>query len=154
MASVSVVPALIDALIAAATSAITTATVYDGVGNSDASGDYLMIGVDDPSGPSWARSATAERDFETVGTDFDVDQEGDIACVALSWNGSKDPKSARDAAYAIAEGLAGVCRNNPTLGLSRLLWCLYGKREDLLQINNENGVLARLEFQIHFRALI
>lgn len=160
MASVSVVPALIDALVAQATAAVgltgAEATVYDGVGNADIAGDYLMIGVDDPDGPDWARSASVTRDFETVGGGAynDIDEEGDIACVALSWNGSTDQKSVRDAVYAIAEALAGVCRTNPTLGIDRLLWALYGGRSDLLQVQNENGVLARLEFQIHFRALI
>lgn len=154
MASVSVVPALIDALVAQATSAVTGATVYDGIGVSEEEGDYLMIGVDDPEGPDWARSASVARDWETVGLQNDIDEEGDIACAALSWNGDGNAKAARDAVYAIAEALAGVCRTNPTLGIPRLLWVLYGGQSDLQQVQNQHGALARLEFQIHFRALI
>lgn len=154
MASPDVLPALIDALVLQATAAITTATVYDGVGVSDDPGDYLMIGVDDPDGPDWARSASGTRDWETVGLQNDITEIGDIACAALSWNGDGDQKAARDAVYAIGEALAGICRTTPTMGLDRLLWVLYGGNWDLLQVQNEYGALARLEFQLHFQALI
>lgn len=154
MAYPDVLPALIDALVTQATAAITAATVYDGLGVSDDPGDYLMIGVDDPDGPDWAKSASGTRDWETVGLQNDITEIGDISCAALSWNGDGDQKAARDAVYATAEALAAICRATPTMGLDRLLWVLYGGNWDLMQVQNEYGALARLEFQLHFQALI
>lgn len=156
MAYVSVVPALIDALIAQAGAAVTTAKVYDGVGVTDDAGDYLMIGVEDPDSDDWTSAATTQRRFESVGggANNDITEEGDIPCVALSWNGNGSQKQARDAVYAIAEALAGVCRTNPTLGVDRVMWTLYGSDGDLQYLQDDNGAAARLPFSIHFQALI
>lgn len=153
--AVSIVPALIDALVTQATAALPDVEVIDGVGVSEDSGDYLMIGVDDTDGPEWARSAATSREWEGTGLQAPVTESGDIACVALSYNGGTDQKLVRDAAYAIGEAVAAFCRADPTLGgLDSLLWVLYGANSDLLQIQNEDGVLARLEFQLHFEAYL
>jgi hypothetical protein len=152
--AVSVVPALIDALFTRATEALPDTVVYDGYGVSEDTGDYLMIGVDDPDGPDWARSANVSRDWAETGLEAGVNEEGDITCAALSWNGDAEQKAARDAVYAIAEGLAAICRPDPTLGLPTLLWVLYAGQSSLMQNQNEYGAVALLEFQLHFRAFI
>ena len=152
--AVSVVPALIDALIAAASTA-GVANVLDGVSLSGdaAAGDYLMIGVDDPdsegdaftgsSRQRWANSNGRQRD-----------EEGEITCAAYSWNGDGDQKAARDAAFVMVEALASACRATPDLGVANLLWTDFGSDTNLSQNQGDWGASALVVFTIAFRARI
>src|SRR5689334_3843760 len=96
----SAVPALIDALVSAADAALSNVAVYDGVGNSDDPGDFLMVGVDDPDRTDDVASASATQQWAGVGNASARDEEGDVTCAALSWNGNSNQKQARDGAYA------------------------------------------------------
>lgn len=157
--AVSVVPALIDALVAAANESadLVDVDVYDGFGVSGDIGDFLMIGVDDPDRTDNASSASSEQDWHDAGIDGERDEIGDVTCAALSWNGDGSDagqKTARDAVFAIAEALAAACRANPSLGVDSLLWTSYGTTTDLQQGQDANGAVALLIFRIHFQALI
>lgn len=155
--AVSALPALIDALVVATGPALPDWNVYDGIGlfgiSSDP-GDTLMIGVDDPMSPNPLQAASAQQDWAGTGQDADRDEEGDITCAAFAWNGDGDQKAARDAVYGAAETLAGICRNNPSLGLPTLLWTSLGTSADLTQNQDNSGASALLVFQIHYRARI
>jgi hypothetical protein len=150
----SVVPALIDALVAAATTALPDVLVFDGIGVTDDPGDFLMVGVEDPDIEGAAFSADTKQDWAAVGTGAPRDEQGDITCVALSWNGDGDPKAARDDAYAIAAALEDLLRDTPALGVPGLLWTSFGTSSQLSQAQGPDGASALLVFRINFRARI
>jgi len=150
---VSATPGLIDAMVSAAraSSALAGVTVYDGPGISDDPGDFLMIGVDDPDEHRRTHAAEASQ---TWANRTDRDESGDITCAAVSSNGDADQKAARDAVYAMARGLADLCRppNDPSFGVAGVLWTSYGTQSFLSQAQDSRGAGAQLIFTIHYRA--
>lgn len=150
----SVIPALIDALVSAALAALPTTLVFDGIGMTDDPGDFLMIGVEDPDIEGAAFSADTRQEWASVGTGAPRDEQGEITCVALSWNGNSDPKAARDGAYAIAAAVENLLRANPSLGVAGLLWTGFGSSSQLSQAQGSGGASALLVFRINFRARI
>lgn len=154
----SVVPDLIDALLALARSGavaiVPDSNVFDGVGVTQDPGNFLMVGVEDPDMEGMAFAADARQEWSGVGTGAPRDEEGDVTCVAVAWNGDGDAKAARDAAYAIAAALEDALRANPSLGVSSLLWTGFGSSSQLSQAQGEGGASSILIFRIHFRARI
>lgn len=113
----SVVPALLDALVEALTTALPDVNVYDGFGLSDDPGDFLMVGVDDPDPQSSGESASSNREQMAMTPTAAVYREtGTVTCAGFSWNGDADPKIARDAVYAMADALDAEVRSNRTSG--------------------------------------
>ena len=148
----SVVPALIDALFAAAVAALPNARVSDGVGVSSDPGDFLMIGVsDDGPNPS---TAVSSRQTWANANGTTRDESGNITCMAVSWNGNADAKAARDSAYATKAAVENLLRANPSLGVSGVLWTSVGTDESLDQNQDDLGALAILVFTIAYRARI
>ena len=155
--TVSVVPDVIDALVALAQASVTGATVYDGVGVSDDPGDYLMIGVSDPDGTSANdRAATSAIDWANINYTAGA-ESGDVMCAAMSWSGDTSPagvKAARDAVYAVIEAFGIALRANPSMGLPNLLWTRLGKTHELTQLQAPEGALALALFSVHFEARV
>jgi hypothetical protein len=152
--STSVVPALIDALVTQCTSALTGVTVTDGYGVSGNTGDFLMIGVDDPESEGAANSADVQQTPGPFGTNRPRDEQGEIACIASSWAGGTNQKTVRDAAYAITSGVENLLRSSPSLGVSGCLWTGFGASSQLLQQQFKDGSSASVVFRISFRARI
>ena len=151
--STSAVPAVIDALVTATRTSLPSLRVYDGVGISDDPGDWLMIGVDDPDVESRRRTFAATARQEWAHANFTArDEEGDVTCVAMSWNGDADIKAARDAVYATTAAVETVLRANPSLGVPNVLWTSFGPDLDLSQMQGENGASAFVIFTVRFRA--
>lgn len=147
-------PALIDALVAAAKTALPNVLVYDGFGvDAEPGKKYLMVGVDDvdAKGASWA--ATSEQEWANA-NNTSRDEEGVVVCAALAWNGDSDPKAARDAAFAVVAAVENLCRTNPSLGVATLLWTSAGHRLQLTQDQGEAGAVAVVVFHIRYRARI
>lgn len=153
---ISIVPSLIDALVTQATAALPAIRVYDGYGISSDPGDFLMIGVDDPDGPDPANTAAGQLAFATMRTAPGTrDEQGELVCAALSWNGNADMKGARDAVQAIATAVDTFTRADPSLGLApSLLWALVGSNYDYSQQQDGEGAQALLVFRIGYRARI
>lgn len=149
----SVIPALIDALVAAAKAALSNLLVNDGYGVTEDPGNYLMIGVDDPDRPDAALSASSQQDWAHANYTA-RDEEGDITCAALSWTGDTDQKVSRDAVFATTAAVENMLRANPSLGLANLLWTSYGSATQLNQWQDAEGSMALVVFQVHFRARI
>lgn len=147
----SVVPAVIDALIVTATDALSDVQVYDGYGITADPGDFLMVGIEDPDSDGAGFSADSRQQWANANYTA-RDEEGDITCVALSWNGDGDAKLARDTAYAITAQLEDALRANPSLGVESLLWTGFGSTAQLSQAQGTGGASALLTFRIHFRA--
>lgn len=152
----SIIPSLIDALVTQADAALTTVNVSDGLLVSDDPGDYLMIGVDDPDGPSPANTAEATQDWGPMRpSPSSRNEQGTITCAALSWNGDGDAKAARDAAFTTAGAVSTLLRNDPTLGLSpTLLWARFGSTLELSQTQDDDGASALVVFRVAFHARI
>lgn len=152
----SVIPSVIDALLAAARTALPGTNVFDGYGVTDDPGDFLMIGVVDPDSGTDATASTSQQSWATV-TGGARDEMGDVTCVALSWNGNADAKAARDAAFSTCNALQLAIR--PTgqagnLSVPGVLWLSYGETTQLLQDQGENGAVAKVIFTVHFRARV
>lgn len=149
----SVIPAVIDALVDLARDVLTDVSVYDGFGLSEDPGDFLMIGVGDPDSSTLDKAASSAQGWTYANTTT-RDEEGDVTCAALSWNGDADQKTARDSVFAITAALEDALRANPSLGLDNLLWTGYGPTSDLDQNQDGSGAMALLVFTIHFKARI
>ena len=144
--AVSVVPALIDALVAASGGS-------DGLTVTEEPGDYLMVGVDDPDTDGGAFSGQSRQQWAHA-NHTTRDESGEITCAAYSWNGNGDQKAARDAAFALVEQLAAVCRATPDLGIPTLAWTDFGADTNLSQFQGEWGASALVVFTIAYRARI
>lgn len=149
----SVIPALIDALVAQSTTALPSVKVYDGLAVTNDPGDFLMVGVEDPDLESAASSATAEQSWaHSTGTSRD--ESGEITCAALSWNGDGNLKTARDGVFAITAAVENLLRNDPDLGVAGLLWTSFGSTVELSQGQGDMGADALVVFKVAFRARI
>lgn len=150
----SVVPDLIDALVANATTALPNIQVKDGIGvTTDPGTDYLLIGVDDAS--NHGASFAAESMQTWANANYTArDEEGDIVCAAVSWNGDSDASAARTAAYATVAAVENMLRTDPSQGVANLLWTSFGSRTQLSQDQDTSGANAIVIFRIHFRARI
>jgi hypothetical protein len=150
----SIIPTLIDALVAQSDSAISSATVSDGYGVTEDPGDFLMIGVEDPDSADSSYSVDVSQAAATMGPNRSRDERGEIACVALSWNGKGNQKEARDKAFAITAKVEDLLRASPTLGISgySLLVVQYGPTQRLRQDQPDYGAEAAVFFSVGFRA--
>lgn len=150
----SLVPAIIDAMVAQVVPYLPVATpavkVYDGFGiTEDPAINVLMIGVDDADAKDAALSAEAHQDWAFVGN-LRRDEEGFISCAAVSWDGDANMKAARDGAYAIMGAVEQLCRNAPTLGISNLVATSFGGRTTLSQNQAQQGSIAVVGFRVNF----
>ena len=150
----SVVPALIDALKAAAVSALPNALVLDGVGVTDDPGDYLMIGTDDPDSPDESEAASVTQTQMAFGSTRPRREQGVIHLAARSIDGSANQKTARDAVYAIHEALATALRTTNDLGVTGVLSLGNGSNLRLTQNQDNYGARATLLYDIAFDAQI
>lgn len=152
--STSVIPTLIDALVTAARTALPSAQVYDGYGVTDDPGDFLMVGVEDGSASGPAGSAESRQSWPHVGHQV-RDEEGDVHCFAVSWNGDGDQKAARDAAFAITAAVENLLRADPSLGIAaQVMRTGFGTSQRLEQDQDQHGAIALVAFDIHFQARI
>lgn len=155
----SQVPVLIDRLVELATAALNgnpEVTVYDGYGVSGNPGDFLMIGVDDPSSRDTANSGSSDQVPATMGTSRPRDENGAIICAAYSLDQSKNQKTARDAAYSYMAVIEDFLREDPSLEIAAggLFLAQMGTAQRLSQNQNEDGADALLVFDVRFRARI
>lgn len=151
----SAIPALIDELVARATTALPDVIVIDGDDPTDDSRDALFIGIEDPDDEK-ATAARAQQEWPHIGHSA-RDQSGEILCAALAWNGNTSVKQARDAAYAMTAAIEDFLRAEPDLGLrdaAGVMWTGFGTREELIQFPTTSGATALLIFSIAFQARI
>lgn len=150
MSRPSVFPDLIDALFAASTTALPDVTVTDGLTFEWNTGDYLMIGVDDPDG---LKVQAGNGEQEQV-TNNDRDESGDLTCAALAANGQADQKSARDAVFAIMTAIEGLLRAGSVAVPGVKFWQLDLASFAYSQNIPNLGTSALLAFRIHYVARI
>lgn len=150
MARTSVTPDLIKALRDAATAALPDVTVTNGLSREWNTGDYLMVGVDDPDG----LKAQASDSSHEQQTNNDRDQDGRLTCVALSTNGHADQDDAMDAVYSIMGTVDMMLRSGAVTVAGVKFWQLDISDESYSQNIPDLGTSALLVFRIHFVARI
>lgn len=152
----SVIPALIDALIAQAQTALGDAiAVHDGYGVSGNVADNLMVGVEDPFSDQAAPSADSQQSWQGIGPNAPRDEVGDITCVAYATSGGKDQSVVRTAVFAITAAVENLLRASPDLGLGPSVRPLgFGSDLKFMQDQDADGVWALVVFSIHFEARI
>lgn len=150
----TVLPAVIDALVTKAKANLASVNVYDGFGvTADPGTDYVMVGVDDPDANDAGAAAEVQQGWANANYTA-RDEDGVIACAAVSWNGDSDAKAARDSAFATVNAFETFLRSDPTLGLANLLWAEFGSHMSLSQDQSQAGATALVIFRIHYRARI
>ena len=151
----SVIPALIDALYAQASSSLPTTRVLLGPGITNDPGDYLMVGVDDPNEDEDAvEVADVTQEPMAFGSTRPRMEEGFIHMVARSRNGDSDLQAALDAVYATEEALATVLRTTDNLGVAGVMNLGNGSRLQCTWNQDSYGAVATLRYDIAFRASI
>lgn len=150
----SVVPSLLRAIAASSYTALPDLRVTRGFGVSDDPGDYLMVGVSDPELDEAANAADARQDWATVGRQGARSEQGEVTCVAYSWNGDQDQDAATTSAYEIVAAVEDFCRQDPDLGISTLLWSSALVSHQLFENQDDRGALAMVTFRIGFQARI
>lgn len=149
----TVLPDVVDGLIAVATAGLTGITILDGFGNTDDPGDYLMVGVDDPNTPDLARGGRARSDWRTVGQGGSTRrEEGSVTCAAMSWNGEGDLKSARDSAFATVAALETSLKTDPTIG-GRVMFATTNSH-DYIPAVGDTGAEVIVVFTVSYVARI
>jgi hypothetical protein len=152
--SASIVPALIDALVTQARAALPTVNVTDGVGVTEDPGDFLMVGVDDPSLTDSLEAAEVTQDQMAFGSTRPRRESGAVHMAARSIAGDGNQKTARDAVYAIQEALATVLRTTNDAGVTGVMKLGNGSNLRLLQNQGPYGAVATLLYDIAFDAQI
>lgn len=149
----SSVPAFLDALVESAGVALPDVIVSDGYGVTDDPGDFLMIGVEDPDSQENAFSVDVRQEWANANYTA-RNEDGEVVCAAVSWNGDGDQKLARDSVYDIFGAIEDTLRANPSLGVASLLWSSVGSSSQLSQAQGQQGAAAMLIFRIQFKARI
>lgn len=151
----SVIPDVIDALIARAGDALPNHRIVDNYGALSDYGEMLMVGVEDVDVPGMEDSASSTQTAATIGKTRSRDEVGTITCVAESWNGDADQKAARDNAFATVAAVEDLLRADPGLDVPN---CGYFRAQvtahRLVQGSDGNGARALVIFDVGFAARI
>lgn len=151
----SVVPELLDALIAQARAVLEPqgVEVIDGLPAAWTVGDFLYVGVTDPDSPTPTAAATSTQKWP-LATPTGRDETGTITCYAYVQRGSADPKEARDAAFGIVGAVQSLLRGpDVRLGVPGVLRTSFAS-QDFDQGQTADGALAVVTFRIDFTARI
>ena len=111
MSSTSRIPAVISALVSTFTTAMPTATVYDGQWLTTPDGDYLTVGWT-PNG----EQPTGHQQWDASLGNKARGEEIDIPCYVDSYSGDTDTATRRNAAFALLAAAENALRADLTLG--------------------------------------
>lgn len=114
-AEVSTVPAVLDALVSIAQSAVPGGQVFDGPPTEEMKGDLIMIGFAWPLGTPAVTASRAQRQYAP-----DPDTESyDVASLFCAWPGGEtNLQTARDRVFAMIDAFAaGLATSEVLTGL-------------------------------------
>jgi len=148
----SLVPALLDAIVSAADTALPTVGVFDVDGPSDSGSDFLIVGIDDPDEVGFSESAEVAHDWAGFSSGL-REQAGTLWCVLGSWNGDNDPKAARDAVDGYFGTIKGLLRTDATIAAAVPGGYATVATERWSQNLTDAGAVVRLAFQVGFKAI-
>lgn len=147
----SVVPDLIDALVAALPTLLPDFTICDGFPLELHTGDHVAVGVDDPQGTSPAPSARSDIDWAGAHRAIGLNEAGEVTCAVWAWRGDADAKSARDAVYVALSAIQAHLRADVSVGVDGI-WSSWIASTQLSQDQTEQGANALLIFRVGFKA--
>lgn len=148
----SVVPDLIDTMVADFAARLPGVIVSDGYSGLNEPGTALYVGVDDPASTSPANAATSSQDWPLL-TGRSRDETGEVTLAVEALDGSGDAKAARDGVFAVAGVVQDRLRESITLEVPGVLWLGYTS-QTLNQAQTPDGAVALLRFTIAFKARI
>ncbi len=156
--AVSAFPAVVKALVALAPAAIGAfldgVTVTLGMPPENDPADFLAVGVGSLDEAGSLFSGESRQSWAEIGNRA-RDEEAFVNCLAAARSTDETVENALDRAYAIVEGVAALCRANPTLGVSTLLWTSHGVTTNPAVLYEKGKPPAYVvEFQVAFRARI
>jgi hypothetical protein len=155
------IPALIDYLVALFTNAATLGqatppvTVYDGPAVTGLDAPLkLFVGLADPDSTAAEPAAESQQDWSALGR-LGRDETVTIHCCAEAWAGTDDMKTVRVAATGIVAAVETVMQADSTQFGGNVLYPAPGITGlALLQNNTQQGAVARVAFDLVFRARI
>jgi len=155
------IPALIDYLVTLFTAAATLGqatppvTVFDGPPATGLDAPLkLFVGLADPDNPGAEAAAESQQDWSALGR-LGRDETVTIHCCAEAWAGTDDMKTVRAAATGIAAAVEQVMQADTTQFGGNVLYPAPGITSlALLQNNTQQGAVARVAFDLVFRARI
>lgn len=129
--------------------------VYDGEGDSQDPGNFLMVGVGDPLSDSDTDAVSGTQEWSGLGAKASR-ESGTVTCCALAWSGdsgSDAQQAAREKVRDIVVGIDASLKADPNLGgtVPGLMWVRYGQTYRLTQPPID-GSLAIFEFEIAYEA--
>lgn len=149
MSSVSTIPAVIDAIVAAVTRTLPGVRIIDGHPPKDLedADDIVCIGFTGRVGEPAVVSTITREQMAT-----DPSRESyTISNIAASWAGEQDdPKLVRDGAYALVDGVVASLAGDATL--ERLVARIMVSTEAVAQEQTTKGATATVAFDIHIDA--
>lgn len=154
------VPDLIDALVDKLPPLLPPGvSVFDGFGVTADPGDFIMVGVEDPTATGAGFSATSSQTVGPFSTQRKRDETGTVTLVAYSSNGDASnagQKVARTNAYAYMGVVEQLLRTNPNLDIAAggEFVAQMGDSQQLSENQSANGADAVLIFNVAFFARI
>jgi hypothetical protein len=147
---------LISALVDIAEASLTDVTVLDGQGSEMPAGDFLMIGVGDPTDNGPAFSAEGSQEWAGLGARA-ANEEGSVTCCATVQSGDSGnaaQRAVRDRLRDLLATLEAELKADPSLGgvLPGPGWARFGKNTNLTQISGTDGVAVVFYFEIAYQA--
>jgi hypothetical protein len=148
------IDALVAQLAAPVEAALSGATVYDSVPDTDDPGlNYLVIGLPDPNDDGAADSAQSSQAWAYANRPT-RDESGTVTCCVVGTDPNGDPSQARANAKAILDAVEDYLRTNYTLAVAQVAWVGFGGDITLQQAYDDTGRVAQVIFTIGFRAQI
>jgi hypothetical protein len=145
--SVSTVPAVLDAILAAIRATLPDAEVWDGQPVKQTQDDVICLAFTGEPGEA-AVTATITRDQMAV----DPSREAyTITCLASSWRGEEgDAKAVRDRAYELVDGVVAALAQDQAL--KALVMRAMVSTQAFAQEQTTRGAVATVQFGIHIDA--
>lgn len=148
----SVVPQATDALISMFTAVLGAENVFDGAQPiSDLVTNYVVVGASDPFDVNFDEAATSDQGWQWLGLQH-RQETFTVNCVAVSWNGDANPKTARDGAFTIMQALTNQMMTDPTLGLPELTYITKISGTKMRAGQDADGAFVSLQFGVEFWA--
>lgn len=145
--NVSLVPALLDALVKTFSEALPEWIVSDGVFiGTERLDQVLEVGVEDPEGARNKTSAVRATS-EWVGLGNRArDQNLTVNCSSMAVDTAGDAQAARNRAYQGVAGCQAELQRDPSIG-GVVVWARLGD-EELFQAQGKQGAIALVEFTV------
>ncbi len=155
------IPALIDYLVTLFTSAATLGgatppvTVLDGPQTTELDPPLaLWVGLPDPDNPAAETAADFTQAWAALGR-LGRDETITIHCCAQAWSGLDDVRTVRLAVTAITSAVEALMQADSTQFGGNVLYPAPGfAAGSLSQNNTQQGAIARIPFDLTFRARI